>query len=180
MTECDTYEYIKNRTAAALVAAKRQVDDPDRGVDAWDVNVILESQAVLTEIEFEWIAQYWIQGAEYDRQHVYWQKKMIALEKAWNSLEKLTFRITEAVREWKTSNRVKQTNLIQGLVDALKDRQSRRLKWDERRADKIYQRRVPRPYQPVHRPAFQPQKKRLPKDLNTTIQRLLRLSQSPS
>jgi hypothetical protein len=51
-----------------------------------------------------------------------------------------------------------------------------RAKWDERRANKIYKRRIARPYQPVERPVFDGdhKKKRLPKDLTDTLQLLSR------
>lgn len=65
VVERDTYEYIRNRVSHALTSLKVELKKPRLG--DCDPVVVLESQAVLTEVEFEWIAQYWVQGAQHDK-----------------------------------------------------------------------------------------------------------------
>ena len=38
-------------------------------------------------MEFEWIRQYWVQGAEHDRTRKEWQGPMQELERMWMALE---------------------------------------------------------------------------------------------
>jgi FTO C-terminal domain len=144
----------------------------------WNTSVILEAQAVLTEVEFEWIAQYWVQGAQHDVQHVWWQAPMRALEEAWGALEKLTYKVVYGLLDPKTQQQQQQPDLElwRGMLTCLTTRRDLRVKWDERRANKIYKRRIARPYQPVERPVFDGdhKKKRLPKDLTESLQLLSR------
>jgi hypothetical protein len=102
--------------------------------------------------------------------HVWWQRPMKTLEAMWSSLEELTFQLYQAcVKECKVVPR----GVIKGLVAELKDRQRLREQWDERRADKIYQRRISAEYRPVARPIFDVEtvddKKRLGKELTPAI-----------
>ena len=145
--------------------------------------MVLESQAVLTEVEFEWIAQYWVQGAQHDVQHVWWQAPMRALEEAWGALERLTYKVYRRVLAVQQEEEVPTRKvLLKGMVAAFRARQELRTKWDERRANKIYKRRIARPFQPVEHPVFDDdddasrsesnKKKRLPKDLTDSIRTL--------
>lgn len=200
VTETDTYEYIRHRCSTALTSVKAQLknkaasDSSAAAAKDWNVDVLLEAQAVLTEVEFEWIAQYWVQGAQHDVQHVWWQAPMRALEQAWGALEKQTFKIytkccyscstTSASSETETVATVVPRELLVGLLAAFKVRMEWRTKWDDRRADKIYKRRISRPYQPVEHPIFLATttgdsasscNKRLPKDLTDAISNLTRV-----
>jgi mRNA N6-methyladenine demethylase len=181
--EHDTYEYIRARVSAALTACKAQLREKKGRGDGWDVEVLLEGQAVLTEVEFEWIAQYWVQGAQHNVQHVWWQVPMQNLEQAWNALEKITFKVNMGAIQQseteKTNNKNNTQNiaLLEGLRKAFLVRKELRERWDERRANKQYKRRISRPYQPVERPIFEQSTKRLPKDLSAAIQTLTDLLQ---
>jgi FTO C-terminal domain len=76
----------------------------------------------------------------------------------------------------KTQQQQPDLELWRGMITCLTTRRDLRAKWDERRANKIYKRRIARPYQPVERPVFDGdhKKKRLPKDLTDTLQILSR------
>lgn len=174
----DTYEYIRQRCSTALTTTKVELkkQNPTSTNETEKINTaaILSAQAVLTEVEFEWIAQYWIQGAQHDVQHVWWQAPMWALEQAWAAMEKLTFKIYTHLLTLDSPSR----GLLKGMIAALTMRLEWRMKWDERRADKIYKRRISRPFQPVEHPLFTANDpKRLPKDLSKAITALtLKLS----
>jgi mRNA N6-methyladenine demethylase len=175
VTETDTYAYIAGRCSKALLSAKAELKKVS--VADWDVSVLLEAQAVLTELEFDWIAQYWIQGAQHDVQHVWWQGPIRALEQAWLALEKVTYKVYSRILSAGSTSELPSQALVQGMLSALEARQEWRKKWDHRRADKIYKRRISLPYQPVERPLFQVEHsaKQLPKDLANGIESLRNL-----
>lgn len=172
VTETDTYNYIRDRCSMALTSVKAELKEKESPAD-WNIPILMEAQAVLTEVEFEWIAQYWVQGAQHNVQHIWWQAPVRALEQARAALEKLTFKIYTRCT---TSDGIPR-ELLLGLVAALKSRKEWRSKWDDRRADKIYKRRISRPFQPVDHPVFTTDAcpKRLPKDLTAAVSTLSRV-----
>jgi FTO C-terminal domain len=106
------------------------------------------------------------------------------LEQAWCALEKQSYKIygklleaAAAVSNDEQDRNTKLSALLLGLLEAFRARQELRTKWDDRRADKIYKRRISRPYQPVERPVFEDSAdpaatKRLSKDLTEAIDKL--------
>lgn len=44
-------------------------------------------QLALNEVEFEWIRQFYIQGARHQQQHVWWKEPMNELLQLWGRLE---------------------------------------------------------------------------------------------
>lgn len=167
VTQEDTFDYIRKRAKGALKRFRLQLSGDTSQMDA---KVIVYCQRVLTEIEMEWIAQYWLQGAEHDRMHIWWQRPMRTLEALWLSLEELTFDLYQlCIHEPGVVPRL----VIKGFQLELESRHTQRQQWDERRADKIYQRRIQEIYRPVERPTFDAtDKKRLGKDLEPAIQAL--------
>ncbi len=95
---------------------------------------------------------------------------MRTLEALWLSLEELTCELYHlCVQEATTVSRL----VMKGFLLELESRQTQRQQWDERRADKIYQRRIQEPYRPVARPIFdENDSKRMAKDLSHAIQKL--------
>ena len=202
VTATDTYQYISKACSSALLSSKAEMKKTPSHIHRWDTSILLQTQTVLNEVEFEWIAQYWIQGKRHDEQHLWWQKPIRALEDAWNALEKITYKIYNniislcaAAMSDKQDSIVPSRELVQGLLLAFQGRQEMRLKWDHRRADKIYKRRISLPYQPIERPLFsvsdnttptnpnhktdpKKQLKQLPKDLTHAIQTLSDLLQT--
>lgn len=137
-----------------------------------DARVIIFCQKVLTEIEMEWIAQYWLQGVQHDKLHAWWQKPMNKLEALWLSLEAYTFRLHHSC--------MKMSSLIPfpvvvAFLEELKIRRKLRKFWDERRSDKIYLKRVSEQSRPVERPAFGQRDDQLPKDLSSAVDGLARM-----
>ena len=179
VTKEDTYDYISKRVRRALKRFKEQLQIEDVGqMSAAD---IAKCQQTLTEVEMEWIAQYWLQGSQHDAMHVWWQQPMKKLEAQWVTLEELTFKLYNiCLNSRSSSNGTTDAShgiprdVVSGLLSELKSRQKLRHQWDERRADKIYQRRVAEAFRPVARPDFggTERQKRLPKDLSIAIREL--------
>jgi mRNA N6-methyladenine demethylase len=192
VTDTDTYTYIAQRCSHGLVSSKQELKK--MSMFDWNISVLLEAQSILTEVEFDWIAQYWIQGTQHDVQHVWWQAPIRALEQAWNALEKVTYKVYTKIMDFTTTTTAAgiliapppPRELVMGLLSAFQTRQEWRVKWDHRRGDKIYPRRISRPYQPVEHPIFHKHannnnnnntnpKQQLPKDLSDAIQSLSKL-----
>ena len=178
----DTYDYILKRVKIARKRFRLQMEtippslqSPVVGLDA---KVIRYCQRILTEVEMEWIAQYWLQGDQHDKMRVWWQKPMKTLEAYWCALEVYTYRLFEFLLSRIASNDTVPIDVVKVLIIEFKTRQSFREQWDERRSDKIYQRRVSEEFRPVARPIFENNdevkidERRLPKDLTSAIQAL--------
>mmetsp|Transcript_28465 Transcript_28465/g.69262 ORF Transcript_28465/g.69262 Transcript_28465/m.69262 type:complete len:644 (-) Transcript_28465:1574-3505(-) len=191
----DTYDYILKRVKIARKRFRTQLGDVDdnneqNGIKSngngntpkkIDAKVIRYCQQVLTEVEMEWIAQYWLQGQQHDTMHVWWQKPMKTLEAYWGALEEMTCRLYKhAVDNNEEQSSKMSIDVLKVLQSEFKNRQTMRQKWDERRADKIYQRRISPEYRPVARPDFTSHgsksttqdRLRLPKDLTEAIKEL--------
>ena len=182
--EEDTYDYILKRVKIARKRFRLQMEESNDLSDksSLDAKVIRYCQRVLTEVETEWIAQYWLQGAQHDVMHVWWQRPMKTLEAYWRYLEGATWKLYQHLLRHK--NPLKNTDLIKVLLNEFRTRQALRQQWDERRADKIYQRRIAEEYRPVARPVFGDEvdfnpmdsdESNLPKDLTSSIQALQQL-----
>ena len=154
VTEEDTYQYILKRVKKALKRFRSQMEEGQSS--KLNAKIIKHCQRVLSELEMEWIAQYWLQGAQHDKMHTWWQRPMKTLEAFWLSLEELTFQLYQlCVKESENVN----CAIIEALLAEMKSRQELRAQWDERRADKIYERRISPPFRPVARPVFDAQNK---------------------
>lgn len=164
VTAEDTFEYIRKRAKGAIKRMKQALDGDITQVDP---KVIVFCQRVLSEVEMDWIAQYWLQGLEHDKMHVWWQKPMQTLELLWLTLEELTFQLYEKCIS--SPERVPRL-AVKGFLLELESRQNNREQWDLRREDKIYQRRIAPGFRPVARPMFDPSaSNRLNKNLEVAI-----------
>ena len=110
---------------------------------------------------------------------------MKTLEAYWAALEEATSKLCELCvkddDDQSGTNKMIPIDVIKVLLVELKNRQALRQQWDERRADKIYQKRITVEYRPVARPVFpsndatledEKNGKQLPKDLSYAIQEL--------
>ena len=171
VTEEDTYDYILKRVKIARKRFRLQMENTDK----LDAKVLRYCQRVLTEVEIEWIAQYWLQGAQHDVMHKWWQRPMKTLEAYWRALEVATWKLYHHLLSSSQKDNI-NTDVIKVLVNEFKNRQSLREQWDERRADKIYQRRIVEEYRPVARPVFDAKENDdegiLSKDLTSSIEDL--------
>jgi alpha-ketoglutarate-dependent dioxygenase FTO len=55
-------------------------------------------QGALNEVEFEWLRQYYIQGARHARLNVWWRGPIQALGGHWEALETRTARALDALK----------------------------------------------------------------------------------
>ncbi|KAG7347203.1 FTO catalytic domain containing protein [Nitzschia inconspicua] len=186
VTAEDTYDYILKRVKIARKRFRLQLEGNEDektfkspSPTTLDAKIIRYCQRVLTELEMEWIAQYWLQGAEHDKMHVWWQRPMKTLEAYFSALEEYTYKLCQLCVNIDTSD-MAPVDVLKVLLAEFKSRQSLRRHWDERRGDKIYQRRISAEYRPVARPLFLSKEQqdgtkldeRLPKDLSSTIHQL--------
>jgi alpha-ketoglutarate-dependent dioxygenase FTO len=211
VTHEDTYDYILKRVKIARKRFRLQMEASSAAAGSnycsLDAKVIRYCQRVLTEVEMEWIAQYWLQGAQHDKMHTWWQRPMKTLEAYWRALEAATWKLYYHLccSSSHEHNKNVDVDVIKVLINEFKTRQSSRQQWDERRADKIYKRRITEEYRPVARPIFdegeadtnhennegnkekgngrhpnKDEEKRLPKDLTSAIHNLqLLLGENP-
>ena len=165
VTKQDTYQYILKRVKGAKKHFRLQLEN--KNLSNLDARVLIVCQRVLTEVECEWISQYWLQGEQHDKLHAWWQHPMKTLETYWQELEEQTFHLYQTC--------IKNPSSVpyavrKGFLEELVVRQKQRQLWDERRADKIYQRRISPPFRPVARPIFEERSgTRLEKDLSKII-----------
>ena len=168
VTKQDTYQYILRRVKGAKKHLRLQLESIE--LSQMDARTIVLCQKVLTEVELDWISQYWLQGEQHDKLHAWWQRPMKTLEAFWISLEELTFRLLKVCIAKPT---VVPRAVLEGFLEELQVRHKQRQLWDERRADKIYQRRISPPFRPVARPVFNgTSESRLGKNLELVIQEL--------
>ena len=165
VTESDTYGYIYRRAKHAKKHFKIQLRLSS--VKEWNREEILECMRIHTEVECQWIRQYWIQGAEHDAMRPWWQAPMRELEDIWKVLESCTFKLVEICT---TNGRIPQ-DLLQDILQELVTRQEQREKWTDREQDKIYKRRMTRAYQPVLGKPSYPEKS-IGHDLGHTVEML--------
>lgn len=164
VTQEDTYDYILKRCKIARKRFRLQLETiGSTSGNGLDAKVIRYCQRVLTEVEMEWISQYWLQGRQHDKMHTWWQRPMKTLEAYWRALESATWELchhicsshnNSIVKSIKNETNTIPVDVVKVLVNEFKTRQSFRQQWDERRADKIYQRRIVEEYRPVARPIF--------------------------
>jgi len=165
-TEKDTYQYILRRIKTTLKRLRIELEKDDANID---YRVVLFSQKVLTELEMEWVSQYWLQGSTHNKLHVWWHKPMETLERFWENLEELTHRVYTRCIE---ASSAMPLAVVVALLEEFKIRQRQRQLWDERRADTVYKKRMKEDQRPIARPQFRDRKDRLSKSLSTAIQKL--------
>jgi len=163
-TDKDTFQYISRRARTALKRFRLELEKDETNMD---YRVFRFCCLVHTEIEMEWIAQYWLQGVGHNAERIWWQKPMSTLERLWNDLEDLTCRLFNRCVESSI-----QLAIIDALLDEFKERRRQRILWDERRADKVYQKRMSEQFRPIPRPQFSGKKDQLDKDLSAAIRQL--------
>ena len=98
------------------------------------------SQKLLTEIEFEWLRQWYIQGQKHAELHPFWQKPVEKLVSAFETLEEHSVLTVKLCKE-STLNFLPLVteDLFDVMIEALEDRMCLRVAWRERLRDPIFQ-----------------------------------------
>jgi len=190
-TEGHTFSYIYNKCKRALAGHTSQ----KKAAKQWKTE-----QLALSEVEFEWLRQYWIQGAEHHRLHVCWHAPMRDLAAVWQELEACTIDAlrtchllahpqdfpassVSSKKEKRQLARCRKTvssfvgkedalKAMDCLLEALQDRQQRREGWAAREQDPVFD-RLPPDCHPTPTPLFtQEAPSPLPADLAQQIKSL--------
>ena len=64
-----------------------------------NIKTLRLEQLSLSEVEFEWIRQYYVQGSLHHELHTWWHAPMIVLMDLWMRLEQRTQIIIQALRD---------------------------------------------------------------------------------
>eukprot|EP00937_MAST-01D_sp_MAST-1D-sp2_P006143 g6143.t1 len=110
-------------------------------------------QALLDELEFEWVRQFWLQGRLHSELHRWWLGPIAQLTEQWARLERRTAAQLGLLRTAARGARCGgvSTKAFDVLLQALMGRQARREDWAQRARSKAHTRLEPgrRPVQPV-------------------------------
>lgn len=91
-------------------------------------------QNLLTEIEFEWLRQWFVQGERHARLHPYWHQPIKELLSAWKTLDSLSFSV---LSDLKTAQHVTE-EMYDVFIQAVEHRHRLRLLWEHRLSDPLY------------------------------------------
>ena len=107
-----TFQYIRKHCLAVL----------NEGGGAC-FKAVRAQQLCLTELEFEWIRQYWIQGRRHHDLHTWWHAPMSELVSLWSQLECLTFKSIQTLLDAVSAElRAGVTSLDEGGLETRKER----------------------------------------------------------
>jgi len=122
-TEGHTFQSIKQKCQCAIEISRVQMGTPKN---------IKAIQTALTEVEFEWIRQFYVQGQIHSNLHVWWHKPMEELISFWGKLEELTIKvIAQALRDAALSEEdglEKTLRAFSTLPDGEQKKQKKKLK----------------------------------------------------
>jgi alpha-ketoglutarate-dependent dioxygenase FTO len=91
-------------------------------------------QQLWTELEFEWIRQWYLQGKEHADLHAYWREPLQYMEDCWSKLLDLTNGVLQRLE---TGNKEAE-DLYDVLIEAYQERIAMREKWETRLGDVLY------------------------------------------
>jgi len=87
---------------------------------------VRSQQQLWTELEFEWIRQWYVQGQEHADLHPYWHKPLEYMETCWKKLHATTIEITRGLSS------DLQNDICDVLIEAYEERIQLREKWEAR------------------------------------------------
>jgi alpha-ketoglutarate-dependent dioxygenase FTO len=107
------------------------------------VSRLRNQEALLSEIEFEWLRQWFVQGHKHAQLHPYWHDPIRVLMKSFCELEQSTVQIIKLLREASTKRgRTDSEDLCETLFDVLiesfTERINKRNEWARRYKDPIF------------------------------------------
>ncbi|CAM9118640.1 unnamed protein product, partial [Discosporangium mesarthrocarpum] len=114
---------------------------------------VQEEQTLLTELEAEWINQFWVQGPRHAALHPWWRGPMALILATWRELERRSAETVFLLCNTANSPRVggtgqgvtgfrgprAATRAFATVLLALEERKLLREKWDARFSDRVYQ-----------------------------------------
>lgn len=160
-----TWDHIISVATSAVAVVRSLVDL--RTITPMDVNSV---QAAHTEVEDEWLRQWYWQGKAHASRQLYWRQRIEGeLLPLWNELEAHCKDLAEElIRGHNASSSV--------LATALQKRQDIRSLWERKLVifkASVISAKLPKQDQPVPSPLFPAQGRSLGKSLDATIKKLL-------
>ena len=140
--------------------AKRQRDEQSQGQKVLCVNSkqVRAEQSLLSELEFEWVRQFWVQGQHHADKHAWWLRPIARLTAEWRSLEQRTL-ATIRTLEHAASDPAFGTECgvsakaFDTMMQALTDREQKRFAWKKRVTQKAYS-KLPKEQRPLEPPGL--------------------------
>ncbi|XP_075433104.1 alpha-ketoglutarate-dependent dioxygenase FTO isoform X3 [Ascaphus truei] len=179
VAECSrgTLHYIRSRCSAALENLDTHPDTGAACLKSVETGVLREAEDIHSEVEFEWLRQFWFQGTRYSKCSDFWQVAMAELEDRWKQMETMTSLVLEQIV--KDNRTEEERRAIRNCVlPPLAERRDLRNEWRARCRSKLVKSLPPDqaphcyPYWEEGDPAMP-----LPFDLHRIVTRLENLAQ---
>lgn len=141
-----TWQYIRNKCEATLpkleVLENEGLSNITNSADRKKfVKECRACQKLMTEIEFDWLRQWHVQGKMHADIHSYWHEPMTRLMNAYRKLERIFVKVVGLLRKAasaKESMPAVSEDLFDVMIEAIEDRHRLRLQWHERYRDPIF------------------------------------------
>jgi alpha-ketoglutarate-dependent dioxygenase FTO len=175
-----TWQYIRDKSRS-IVPKNRILSCSSRKEREAFVSSIREQQNLMTEIEFEWLRQWFVQGRRHASLHPYWHRPMRLLCDAYCILESVTTEILAFLSQKADStgqlSGVITEDMFDVLIESFMERSALRSTWTERYRDPIYA-AIPEEDRPFLCPCLDrrgrcdDERGQLPEDLNLLVTQL--------
>ena len=146
-----TWQYIRDKmqnfqsTATMFDWSVGEVNDPTLSPKKRKhklVSRLRNQEALLSEIEFEWLRQWFVQGHKHAKLHPYWHDPIKVLIKSFCALEETTVQIIKLLKEASKRGETETEDLCETLFDVLiesfTERNNKRKEWARRYKDPIF------------------------------------------
>lgn len=151
-----TWQYIRDRCRDTLNKAFGE----DQGAPlaarrARFVKATRAQQQLLTEIEFEWLRQWYIQGSQHARLHPYWHGPIKKIEDCFQELQEKTTEtlrlLQKAAKDEAPHTTIVTDNVFDVMIEAQEERLTLQSTWNERESDPVFK-SMPSDMQPISSP----------------------------
>ncbi|XP_002738337.2 alpha-ketoglutarate-dependent dioxygenase FTO-like [Saccoglossus kowalevskii] len=139
--------YIQQRCQTALdnIGYKDQIPY----LKSLETDVLQLIEEIHSEIEFEWLRQFWMQGTQHSQERQYWLKPMEQLQEDWKTMELMTKLMIDIVVKKKDQSHMIAKILLPSLVE----RNELRNEWMNRYSEKEFY-HIPEEHRPIYEPCW--------------------------
>ena len=123
-----TWQYLKNKCGMVL-------EKEHAGNEKEYIQQVRGRLQLQTEIEFEWLRQWYIQGQRHAELHPYWHKPIKFLEKTVQDLQGL---YATTVKKLNSRDTGVSEDLFDVIIEGLESRRQLATQWHEREQDPLY------------------------------------------
>ena len=178
-----TWQYIRDKIQAFRSAGihfdlskgtvSGQLSSPRKKL----ISHVRAQQNLMTEIEFEWLRQWYVQGKKHASLHPYWHRSINVLGSSLLELGKASLRLINLLRELSHNGRRDShvtEDLFDVLIESLTERHTLRLSWLERYQDPVFD-DMPAEERPFPCPCLDGEKdttERMPENLELLVSQL--------